>query len=154
MPVLMVSSTQRGSSWLEAARQLQYAGWPLNVLEVLLPGAPDSTTSASGSGSADSGAAASSSSSADGGSGGPRVSGASWSLQARGRVGVWARQARDLHGSWQRLLGPSAGAAVLVRPDGHVAWMDGMAPGQPCSDRLRDVLRHALCFAEPEQGKV
>ncbi len=54
------------------------------------------------------------------------------------RIGKEVNVDRD---AWCRLYGVSANGAVLIRPDGHVAWRSGR-PGTPRD--LRDALAHAV----------
>jgi putative polyketide hydroxylase len=50
-----------------------------------------------------------------------------------------------------RLFGISASGAVLVRPDGHVAWRQPRAAASPARD-LYDALRIAVCTAASAYG--
>ena len=54
---------------------------------------------------------------------------------------------READGSWRSLYGLEAGGAVLVRPDGHVAWRGNRGGTRPDA-RLRDVLG-SLLHAQP-----
>jgi hypothetical protein len=60
------------------------------------------------------------------------------------RVGVAARQARPgrCRAAWAARYGLQAGGAVLIRPDGYVAW-PGPADTDPAG-QLRDMLRRIL----------
>ncbi len=81
-------------------------------------------------------------------------SGADWAaaadaVSATAQVAIIVRsisatgELRDIDGQWAQLTGLSADEALLVRPDGFVAWRSGTAPTSP-ELRLRDVLRHIL----------
>ena len=81
-------------------------------------------------------------------------SGADWvaaadAVSATAQVAIIVRsisatgELRDIDGQWAQLTGLSADEALLVRPDGFVAWRSGTAPTSP-EVRLRDVLRHIL----------
>lgn len=56
----------------------------------------------------------------------------------------------DTSGSWKDLIAPFGeieGVAVLVRPDGHIAWLHEFSPGRGVDDKattLGNVLRHVL----------
>jgi putative polyketide hydroxylase len=50
----------------------------------------------------------------------------------------------DLEDGWQAKLGMSAGSAVLVRPDGFVAWRANTLPTSP-EQRLEQVISSILC---------
>ena len=50
---------------------------------------------------------------------------------------------RDVEGTWARLRQVDAAGAVLVRPDGHVAWRSRDMPLRP-ADTLVDALNRAL----------
>ena len=52
---------------------------------------------------------------------------------------------RDVEGTWARLWQVNAAGAVLVRPDGHVAWRSRDMPLRP-ADTLVDALSRALHF--------
>jgi hypothetical protein len=51
----------------------------------------------------------------------------------------------DRQGGWLELYGIGPHGAVLVRPDGHVAWRATRADGEPAS-RLEDALRRILAL--------
>src|SRR6266700_145018 len=51
---------------------------------------------------------------------------------------------RDLENGWPERMGVSSEGAVLVRPDGFVAWRTD-APATPPGPRLIQVLSHILC---------
>jgi hypothetical protein len=57
------------------------------------------------------------------------------------------RDLADPGGAGPRFALP-AGAAVLARPDGYVAWIGGEASGRPSPERS------AGCFRHPEQPRV
>ena len=50
----------------------------------------------------------------------------------------------DADGTWSRVYGIAADGAVLVRPDGHVAWRATTAPGAHRGPGLREALAVAL----------
>jgi putative polyketide hydroxylase len=50
---------------------------------------------------------------------------------------------RDIDGQWAELTGLTPDEALLVRPDGFVAWRTGAPPPSP-EDRLGEVLRQIL----------
>ncbi|QBD76088.1 FAD-binding protein [Ktedonosporobacter rubrisoli] len=52
---------------------------------------------------------------------------------------------QELEESWQQLYGVSARGAVLVRPDGFVAWRSRELPGNPQSE-LDEVTKRVLCL--------
>ncbi len=90
---------EAGSAWrLAAQRARQQGRVALNVLQ-LLP--------ASGSGGSDGGGC--------GGAPEPEAGSSSG-------AGGWWRLAVDVGGRWEELSGVGRGGALLVRPDGHVAW--------------------------------
>jgi 2,4-dichlorophenol 6-monooxygenase len=51
---------------------------------------------------------------------------------------------RDVDGTWQRVCGVDASGAVLVRPDGHVAWRSATATMQDAGSVLGDVIARVL----------
>ena len=51
--------------------------------------------------------------------------------------------AADVDGTWAAVTGLGSDAALLVRPDGFVAWRAG-APPPSAEDRLGEVLRQIL----------
>ncbi|GAA2405802.1 FAD-dependent oxidoreductase [Nonomuraea africana] len=53
-------------------------------------------------------------------------------------------QLADPVGRWARLSGVTGGAAVLIRPDGFVAWRAEEASGQDPADALTDGLQRVL----------
>ncbi len=55
----------------------------------------------------------------------------------------------DLENGWQRKMGMSAEGAVLVRPDGFVAWRTSTLPASP-EPRLVQVLSSILCRSIPQ----
>lgn len=57
----------------------------------------------------------------------------------------------DLENGWQAKMGVSAEGAVLVRPDGFVAWRTDTRPSSP-EPKLRQVLSSILC--QRQQAKV
>jgi hypothetical protein len=115
----LFASSASGSSngWLAAAKRLRAEGWPVSAVEVLL--APPAGASAAET--------TQSSSSSSGGADHLSV--------------------LDSGGGWQQLHRGAATAAVLVRPDGHVAWRqlepEGGSEGGSgaCSERLLRVLK-------------
>jgi 2-polyprenyl-6-methoxyphenol hydroxylase-like FAD-dependent oxidoreductase len=54
----------------------------------------------------------------------------------------------DVTGAFNELYGISESGAVLVRPDGFVAWRSAQAPADP-SAALEAALRRVLCLASP-----
>lgn len=116
-----------GSPWLQAGKQLQQQqGWPLKLLQVL---APERQALA---GAADSGSSA---------------AGSGAELQPLTR-------AVDADGAWAALHSGCSDVAVLVRPDGHVAWRSLGSSGTAVDAavaRLQQVLQQALQLQPPEQ---
>jgi 2-polyprenyl-6-methoxyphenol hydroxylase-like FAD-dependent oxidoreductase len=55
---------------------------------------------------------------------------------------------RDLDNGWPTRMGVGASGAVLVRPDGFVAWRAGSLPGSPAAV-LEQVLSSILCRSAP-----
>lgn len=70
------------------------------------------------------------------------------------RVGPIAQQdgaeaeLRDVHGQFSQAYGISSGGAVLVRPDGFVAWRQSGAAGQQPATVLPDVVGELLCRSD------
>lgn len=54
---------------------------------------------------------------------------------------------RDVEGTWARLRGVGSGGAVLVRPDGHVAWRCNDRAAEPAA-ALTTALQQALGLTE------
>jgi putative polyketide hydroxylase len=54
---------------------------------------------------------------------------------------------RDIDRQWAQLTGLTPDEALLVRPDGFVAWRTGPLPRSP-EDRLSQVLRQTLGRAQ------
>ena len=54
----------------------------------------------------------------------------------------------DLENGWQTKMGMSAEGAVLVRPDGFVAWRTSTFTTSP-EPLLERVLSHILCWSTP-----
>jgi hypothetical protein len=119
------------SSWVAAGRQLQQQGWPLKVLHILPHG---STLPQPGPSSS---AASSSSSSVD----------SAVKQQQQHLVAV------DVDGMWGMLQKGADSAALLVRPDGHVAWRHVqqqrslMAGSTNAAAELLHMLQHVLHLA-------
>jgi hypothetical protein len=99
------STCSAGKGWLTAGLQLQSKGWPLRVLQVLPQGSDAQTAAAA---AAHAFGTASSSSHAQ-----PP-------LAQQQQQQPWC--AVDVDGAWGRLQETCGSAAVLVRPDGHIAW--------------------------------
>jgi hypothetical protein len=141
-------STDSSQDWLAAGLQLQTQGWPLQTLQVLPQGTQlDAMTAANA---------------VAGGAGG----------SSQPVEGVQARCAVDVEGRWAQLQGACGSAAVLVRPDGHVAWRSREAPvedmnqdmnsssssrpaaaniaGSHKQDVLQQVLRDVMCLKRQE----
>jgi putative polyketide hydroxylase len=59
----------------------------------------------------------------------------------------------DHEGSWQAKLEISAEGAVLVRPDGFVAWRTDALPRSP-RGRLEEVLSSILCWSAADQTNL
>ncbi|WP_329459355.1 FAD-dependent oxidoreductase [Streptomyces sp. NBC_01497] len=57
-------------------------------------------------------------------------------------VTIGAEGSRDPYGDWSRVAGTAEDGALLVRPDGHIAWRTGTAPGT--ADEAQDALLAAL----------
>jgi 2,4-dichlorophenol 6-monooxygenase len=51
---------------------------------------------------------------------------------------------RDVDGTWHRVCGIEASGAVLVRPDGHVAWRCASATTQDFANALGGVFSRVL----------
>jgi hypothetical protein len=105
-------------AWAAAAQRLRGQGWPLRCVEVVAA-APDAERSPLGSSSGGrcDGSSFGTSGGGGGGGGGSDDSGGDG---GRGPAGWEAVE--DASGGWRRLHRGAAEAAVLVRPDGHVAW--------------------------------
>jgi hypothetical protein len=92
------------SSWIVAAQQLQQQGWPVKVLHILPQGSrlpqPGPSSSAAGNSS------------------GGVMSAAKQQQQQQQQHLV----AVDVDDMWSMLQKGTDSAALLVRPDGHVAW--------------------------------
>ncbi len=123
-----VSSAERDvEHWAAAGSQLQASSWPLNVIRVLPP------TAASSGHTAQPGAA---------------VAAAHWSGTAVDVTGAWHQL---VHNGQSAPLSGCA-AAVLVRPDGHVAWVSPAKTGQHqlgadiAAAKLRAALENVLCM--------
>ncbi|KAI8463562.1 MAG: hypothetical protein J3K34DRAFT_526882, partial [Monoraphidium minutum] len=99
-----VSQRRRPNPWVAAAARLRARGWPVSVVEVLPAGGGSGGSGGGGSSIGRGSSSGGSSSGCNGGSGGE------------------AEQVEDAEGAWQRLHPGAALTAVLVRPDGHVAW--------------------------------
>jgi hypothetical protein len=70
-------------------------------------------------------------------------------IEAHGLAGVWT--AVDATGAWHRLPGVSGDAAVLVRPDAHVAWVGRLPAGKQVDDgaqfaALAAAVERVLCL--------
>jgi hypothetical protein len=98
------STHSAGQGWLTAGLQLQSQGWPLQVLQVLPQGS-------------DPQAAAAAAAYASGTAGSSSHAGPPPPAQQQ-----QPRCAVDVEGAWGRLQESCGSAAVLVRPDGHIAW--------------------------------
>ncbi|MFF4350315.1 FAD-dependent oxidoreductase [Streptomyces sp. NPDC001530] len=61
-------------------------------------------------------------------------------------VRIGAEDSRDAYGEWSRVCDIAEDGALLVRPDGHVAWRRTAAPETAASaqDELLAALRHVL----------
>jgi hypothetical protein len=142
---MLLVCTPRGSiddssqDWLAVGLQLQAQGWPLQSLQVLPQGTKLDAVNAA-----------------------KVVADAAGGSEPVERV--QARYAVDTEGQWAHLQGVCGSAAVLVRPDGHVAWRsrDGsgtdsissstqaaagnIAGGSRKQDMLQHVLRDVLCL--------
>lgn len=98
MLLVCSGSTDACSSWIAAGQQLQQQGWPVQVLQILGQGAPAAQLRQEGE------AASSNSSSSVVGE--PQQ----------------CAVAVDVEGMWGSLHRGVDSVALLVRPDGHVAW--------------------------------
>jgi hypothetical protein len=58
-----------------------------------------------------------------------------------------AGELRDVDGDWSRDYGVGAGGAVLVRPDGYIAWRTTTIPADP-ERVLYDAVAELLCRSE------
>lgn len=146
------SSSQAGSdtkdSWLLAGQQLQQQGWPLKLLQVLTQGTQHNSSNCR---------ALSSSSSNRGGSpcaGTPAHSTPSERQKQQQEQHCGVLQAVDVDGSWAHLHRGCSSVAVLVRPDGHVAWRrlsssSSSEYNAAATDELQRVLTTVLCLQPP-----
>lgn len=86
------------------------------------------------------------------------VQGAAWAAELTGdtpvpvvhyRVGAPGEDADliDVHGAWGACYGIPRDGAVLVRPDGHVAWRAAASPAEYCGPGVREALDVALARA-------
>ena len=129
--LLILGAQSRAQPWAEAAAQLS-GSLPLAVCHIVAAG------EASGGGSTPE------SSSSDN-SGGSSSSGSS----APGDAGPGPRMPTfvDADGQWQRLREVAEEGAILVRPDGHVAWRSrGGGAAEECAQRLRAAVQHVMCL--------
>lgn len=93
-------SSSHQQCWASAGLQLAAQGWPVRVVQILRQGA-------------DVQAAVNAASSQS-------------NVAAAGEVAAQPVYAADCEGVWAQLqesVGPAGAAAVLVRPDGHIAWV-------------------------------
>lgn len=56
---------------------------------------------------------------------------------------------KDAEKAWHRVMGMPRGCALLVRPDGHIAWRaqaadSAVLAAQAAAEKLRDVLRRVM----------
>lgn len=112
------SSCSLTRSWATAGLQLAAQGWPLQVLEVLPQGTDLLALPAA--------AAADDSSQGPAGS---VLQGSSPPSAASALPVTGAVQAVDCEGVWAQLQAAASSTAVLVRPDGHIAWVSAGSTG-------------------------
>lgn len=64
-------------------------------------------------------------------------------------VTIGAGDCLDVYCDWQRVREIDEDGALLVRPDGYIAWraMAGLGDYRRCSDMLLDVLRSVLAVS-------
>lgn len=91
------SSHSASQGWLTAGLQLQSQGWPLQVLQVVPQGCDLQAAAAEAAGAAN-------------------------SISHAAPLHQQPPCAVDVEGAWGKLLESCGSAAVLVRPDGHIAW--------------------------------
>jgi 2-polyprenyl-6-methoxyphenol hydroxylase-like FAD-dependent oxidoreductase len=58
----------------------------------------------------------------------------------------------DIDGIWAKQYGIAEGGAVLVRPDGHVAWRAAGGSGRESAESLSSALRQVLGVAAPVEA--
>lgn len=121
--LLLLSASSQQAAW-EAAAATVEAATGVPVLPVVV-------TQSGGGGS--------SGSSADG-------SGASSSSSSRNEASQGTTVVLDSDGSWLRLRGAAADGALLVRPDGHIAWRarSSAAGGSGLAAELEQAVRAAM----------
>ncbi len=131
MLLLILGASPHTHPWAEAAAALR--GLPLRACHIL----PGGVEPPSGPGGDDGGIV-------DGGGGG-KVGGGTASAQG---LTPHAATFIDVHGQWQKVREVPEHGAVLVRPDGHVAWRSrGPAPPpEQCVQQLRAAVQAVMCL--------
>lgn len=169
------SSSERGSShpaadyvpadWLSAGQELQHSGWPIQLLQVLSRGV--AMAHRVGAVESTNGGRAVNSSSMNCGTDGTLRDHSNASLERtaiKQKQQPWRQptvlQAVDVDGTWARLNPETSSVALLVRPDGHVAWRSSSTSIKSSTstdenslvEELQHVLVHVLCLLPPEHA--
>lgn len=121
------SSTTSSSShgWVSAGLQLQSQGWPLKVLQLLPPASKLPTTAAAGA-----------------------------AVGAQASAAQAFKQAVDVDGTWGQLQAACGSAAVLVRPDGHIAWMAAPSSSSSSSEEFAGCSESSVRAQQQQQREL
>lgn len=115
--LLILGGTPHAQPWLDAAASLK--ALPLQVCQIATAGGNATHSRHSGSGKLD----------------------VQPSQQSQPGLPTFV----DATGQWQQVRGVPEGGAILVRPDGHVAWRSrGSDTVEHCTDELRTAIQRVM----------